>query len=167
MSCLFNNNPFKSRRCNGFTITEAVAAVAVLAIIVTSILTVFQRCSQSAMNSTIKTQAFEVARENMETLLASEKVTEQSDYGFSDKYPNIEWTNKVEAFTESATKKMWVRAVCSAEYEDASGQLKQVELTHWITKLTEKQAQKVKADNDKLKSFDPDGENDFPWEAFR
>jgi hypothetical protein len=38
---------------------------------------------------------------------------------------------------------MWLRAVCSAEYEDPAGELKQVELTHWLTKLSDKQIEQI------------------------
>ena len=129
------------RRCerSAFSLIEAVAAVTVLAIIVSTVLVVFSRCSASAANSTLKMQAFEVARENMEALLTAETLSEQTEYGYSEKYPAILWTNRVETFFEPFGQKMWLRAVCSAEYEDPAGELKQVELTHWLTELSDKQ----------------------------
>ena len=133
------------RRCerSAFSLIEAVAAVTVLAIIVSTVLVVFSRCSASAANSTLKMQAFEVARENMEALLTAETLSEQTEYGYSEKYPAILWTNRVETFFEPFGQKMWLRAVCSAEYEDPAGELKQVELTHWLTKLSDKQIEQI------------------------
>lgn len=133
------------RRCerSAFSLIEAVAAVTVLAIIVSTVLVVFSRCSASAANSTLKMQAFEVARENMEALLTAEALSEQTEYGYSEKYPAILWTNRVETFFEPFGQKMWLRAVCSAEYEDPAGELKQVELTHWLTKLSDKQIEQI------------------------
>jgi hypothetical protein len=34
---------------------------------------------------------------------------------------------------------MWLRGVCSAEYLDSKGQVKTVELTHWLTDLSKDQ----------------------------
>ena len=143
MNCRSEN--ISLRRCerNAFSLIEAVAAVTVLAIIVSTVLVVFSRCSASAANSTLKMQAFEVARENMEALLTAETLSEQTEYGYSEKYPAILWTNRVETFFEPFGQKMWLRAVCSAEYEDPAGELKQVELTHWLTKLSDKQIEQI------------------------
>jgi len=84
-------------------------------------------------------QAFEVARENMEKLLTSESVEEGTDFGNSDKYPQIKWQTVVETFYEPITAQMWVRAICSAEYNDTAGQTQTVELNHWLTSVTDEQ----------------------------
>lgn len=139
MNCRSENISLTRCRHSAFSLIEAVAAVAVLAIIVSTVLVIFSRCSASAANSTLKMQAFDVARENMEALLAAEFLSEQTEYGYSEIYPAILWTNRVETFFEPFGQKMWLRAVCSAEYEDPAGELKQVELTHWLTKLSDKQ----------------------------
>jgi type II secretory pathway pseudopilin PulG len=130
-------------RQSAFSLIEAVAAVTVLAIIVSTVLVIFTRCSAAATNSTLKIQALEVARENMEAMLAAETIPEQTEYGYSEKYPAITWTKKVETFYEPINKKMWLRAICSAEYENHSGESQQVELIHWLTKLNEEQTQQV------------------------
>jgi hypothetical protein len=91
------------------------------------------------VDSELRMQAFEVARENMEKLLVLDSVREMVEYGSSERYHDIEWQTVVEAFYEPVTARMWVRAMCSAEYTDTDNQLQTVELTHWLTSLTKKQ----------------------------
>jgi hypothetical protein len=97
----------------------------------------------SAADSVLRMQAFMVAREKLERILASNSVKEMIEYGTSEKYPDIEWETTVETFYESVTSKMWVRAVCLAEYIDAEGENQTVELTHWLTDLNEQQIQEL------------------------
>jgi hypothetical protein len=66
-------------------------------------------------------------------------VKETVEYGQSDKYSEIEWQTVVETFYEPITARMWIRGVCSAEYNDTAGELQTVELTHWLTDLTRDQ----------------------------
>lgn len=153
MNCRSENIPLTQRRCKAFTIIEAVAAVTIIGIIASSVLVVFIRCSSGVRDSTRRMQAFDVARENMETLLGADAVSEQVEYGYSEKYPPVLWVNRVEAFFEPAGNKMWLRAVCSAEYEDSGGETKKVELTHWLTKLNEKQVQQILAARELLKTI--------------
>ncbi len=114
-------------------------AVAILALISSSVLVVIDRCVASAAKSALRMRAFEVARENMEKLLASNSVKESVEYGQSEKYPDIEWQTVVETFYEPITARMWVRGVCSAQYNDPNGQEQTIELTHWLTDLTKEQ----------------------------
>jgi len=95
------------------------------------------------VDSELRMQAFEVARENMEKLLVLDSVGEMVEYGSSERYHDIEWQTVVEAFYEPVTARMWVRAMCSAEYTDTDNQLQTVELTHWLTNLTKKQVMEV------------------------
>jgi type II secretory pathway pseudopilin PulG len=141
--------PKKSRgvraaRC-GFTLVESVAAVALLAFIGVSAWVVMDRCMISAADTTQRMHAFEIARENLETILGSASVTEKTEYGISEKYPNITWRTTVETFYEPASSlsRMWVRAVCSAEYTDSAGENQSVELSHWLTALTKAQKQEL------------------------
>jgi len=127
------------RCCKAFSLIETVTALVILAFVSSSVLVVINRCMASAADSALRMQAFEVARENMETLLASDSVKEMAEYGSSDKYPAIQWQSVVEAFYEPLTVRMWVRAVCSAEYTDTAGNAQTVELTHWLTDLTRQQ----------------------------
>lgn len=122
-----------------FTLGEIVIALAILALISSSVLVVIGRCAASAADSELRMRALEVARENMEALLAADSVKETVEYGQSDKYPEIEWQTVVETFYEPITARMWIRGVCSAEYNDTEGELQTVELTHWLTDLTREQ----------------------------
>jgi prepilin-type N-terminal cleavage/methylation domain-containing protein len=123
----------------GFSLAEVMAALAILALIASSVLVVIDRCVTSATDSALKMQAFEVARENMEKLLASDSAKEMSEYGQSEQYPDISWETVVETFYEPITSRMWIRAVCSGSYTDWEGEEQRVELTHWLTDLTKEQ----------------------------
>ncbi len=127
----------------GFTLAEVMTALVILALISSGVLVVINSCAATAADTALRMQAFEVARENIEELLASESVQEGTDFGDSDKYPQIKWQTAVETFYEPITAQMWVRAVCSAEYSDSTGQTRTVELTHWLTKVTDEQMQEL------------------------
>lgn len=118
---------------------EVVTALTILGFICSGMLVVINRCSMSATNSRLQMQAFEVAREQMETLLASDVLRENVEYGNSPKYPDISWQTVVETFYEPITARMWIRGVCAAQYEDTDGEEQAVELTHWLTDLTKEQ----------------------------
>ena len=118
-------------------------AVAILALVSSSILLVVDRCLGSASDSALRMEAFQLARENMEKILSSNSVEETVDYGSSDKYPDISWQTVIEAFSEPVSGKMWIRAICSADYSDSTGEKQTVELEHWITELTDQQANQL------------------------
>ncbi|MCK5175339.1 MAG: type II secretion system protein, partial [Planctomycetes bacterium] len=140
MNCLFNNNISVSRRPGrAFTLAEVVMAIALVATITSSVLVVTARCIDAAIDSTLKAQAFELARENMETLLAASSVTEVAEFGTDEKNPDMQWETRVETFNEPATGKAWAQAVCSASYTDAHGLFQQIELVHWLTDVSEGQ----------------------------
>ena len=124
---------------SGFSLVETVTALIILALISSSVLVVIDRCMTSASDLSLRMQAFEVARENMETLLSEGSVEEMVEYGSSNRYPAITWQTTVEAFYEPVTQLVWARGVCTAEYTDASGQTQSVELARWITDITKEQ----------------------------
>jgi len=126
-----------------FSLVETVTALIILALISSSVFVVINRCMASAADSALRMQAFEVSHKNMETLLAKDSVTEMVEYGSSDKYPEIQWQTTVETFYEPITERMWIQAVCSAEYTDTAGELQSIELTHWLTDLTKEQLIKI------------------------
>lgn len=142
---LFARLTAKDAGRTGFTLVESVAAVALLAFIGVSAWVVMDRSMISAADTTQRMHAFEIARENLETILGSASVTEKTEYGISEKYPNITWRTTVETFYEPASSlsRMWVRAVCSAEYTDSAGENQSVELSHWLTALTKAQKQEL------------------------
>lgn len=122
-----------------FTLVEVMTALSILALISSSVLVVINRCVTSCADSTLRMQAFEVARENMERLLSLPSVQENVEYGESEIYPEIIWETVVETFYEPINSRMWLRGVCSAEYIDSEGQVQMVELTHWLSDLTKNQ----------------------------
>jgi hypothetical protein len=126
-----------------FTLAESMAAIALLAFICASVWLVLERCTASAADSVQRMRAFEIARDNMETLLGSDSVEEKTEYGISEQFPDIRWQTTVESFYEPITSSMWVRGVCSAEYTDWAGTTQSVELTNWLTKLNNAQMKQL------------------------
>jgi type II secretory pathway pseudopilin PulG len=135
----FNPN----RRAGGFTLLEVVTALLILGTICTTVLTVMNQAITTAIDLRKRTQAFEVARENMENLLCLVTVSDTSDFGTHPLYPDIEWETTIEPFTEPVTSKMWVQAECTASYMDSAGEIQKVTLIHWLTGLSDKQMQQV------------------------
>jgi hypothetical protein len=115
----------------------------ILAFVTSSVLVVINRCVASAADSAVRMEAFQLARENLEKTLSSSTITETVEYGTSERYPDISWQTVVEAFSEPLTGQMWVRAVCSAEYTDSEGQSQTVMLEHWLSPLTNQQADQL------------------------
>jgi prepilin-type N-terminal cleavage/methylation domain-containing protein len=124
----------------GFTLLEVLTALAILALASSSVMIVIDRCVASASDSTLRMEAFELVRENLEKILILDAVEENADYGTSDKYPSISWQTVIEGFSEPLSSQMWLRAVCSADYVDSKGEKQKVELVHWLTQLTDQQA---------------------------
>ena len=143
-------NKTQSRRYRkGFSLVEAITALAILALVSSSVLVVINRCLGSVADSVLRMQALEVARDNMETLLASVSVKETVEFGESDKYPDVKWQTVVETFYEPITSRMWIRGICSAEYKDSAGEPQTIELTHWLTDLTKEQLLQVAKEKEK------------------
>ena len=128
---LFYRRPDES----AFTFIEVIMAVTIIAVTVTTVLTVMTRCLEAAIDNRTRMQAFELARENMEKLLALNSVSDQAEFGTSEKNPDIQWTSIVEPFTEPTDSEMWVQAVCSATYIDSKGAEQSIELTHWLSEV--------------------------------
>jgi prepilin-type N-terminal cleavage/methylation domain-containing protein len=127
------------RHGTGFTLLEVIAALAILGLAASSVLVVINRCVCSASDSALRMEAFGLARENLEKILARDSVDETVEYGTSERYADVSWQTVIEGFPEPVSGQMWVRAVCSAEYVDTTGERKRIELIHWITPLTDQQ----------------------------
>jgi len=132
----------------GFTLLEVLTALAILAFVSSSVLVVVDRCVVAAADSTLRMEAFTLARENMEKILTSNSVSETVEYGVSDTNPNISWQTVIEAFSEPVEGNMWIRAVCSAEFKDAAGETQTVKLEHWLGELTQQQADQLSGQED-------------------
>ncbi len=133
-----------SRGDFGFTMVEVAGAIVILGFIISSVFVIINNTMTSVANSDLKMQAFEVARENMEKLLVRKVIEEETQFGTSDHYPHVEWQTTVETFFEPVTSRIWVQAISTAEYIDTDSEPQKIELTHWLTNLTEKQIQELK-----------------------
>lgn len=127
----------------GFTLIESMTAATLLVFIGSSVWIVLDRCMVSAADATQRVRAFEIARENMEKLIGTDTVQETTEYGASEKFPDIRWQSTIESFYDAQSTGMWVRAVSRAEYTDTAGETKAVEFTHWLTALSPEQAQQL------------------------
>jgi len=146
--CYFEKGQSRRRhRRRGFNLPEVMGALVILALVSSSVVVVIHRSVCTATDLTLRTRAFEVARNNMEEILTFRSAKETVEYGTSELYPDIAWQTMVEAFNEPLTSQMWVRALCSAEYSDAKGQTQTIELTHWLTKLTDEQVKQIAEQN--------------------
>ena len=134
-----------------FCLMEVVAALTILVFLIISVLAVYDRCMAAAADSTLKMHAFEVARENMENLLAMDSVELKVENGQSEIYPDITWQTTVEDFYDPATSKTWLQATCTADYVDTSNTEQTIELKHWLTDLSDED----------LKAFDQNEPNKF------
>ena len=133
----------KSKIKNGFTLIEVVAALLILSMILASVMVVVSQISDGMIDFRSETQAFAVARQNMEKLLSSPTVSDKSEYGILETNPDINWQTAVEPFYEPTSKRMWIRGVCTAAYTDSKGQRKTIELTCWLTGLTAQQIRQI------------------------
>ena len=144
--CHFKYNLLQTCRYRAaFTMVEIVAALAVLGMMLTSVMVLVNRGAEFVMDLQTRQHAFELARSNMETLLSETRLSEMSDFGTSEIYPDVEWETIVEPFYEPVTNRMWIRAVCSAGYTDRKGEYQAVELEHWITNLNATQVKQILA----------------------
>lgn len=132
-------------KVKAFSLVETLAALVILAFISGSVLVVVNRYMASAVDLVLRMQAFEVARTNMEKLLTLSSVQESVEYGTSEMYPDIQYQIVVEPFYVPLTAQMWIQAVCSAEYTDSEGEIRTVELTHWLTDVTKAELLKILA----------------------
>jgi hypothetical protein len=125
----------------------------ILAMVCAGVLLAINNSLTSAVDNMLKMQAFEVARENLETLLGSASVKESIESGTSEKYPAIQWQNTIETFYDPIIQRLWVRAVCSAEYPSPDGETAKIELTNWLTNLSKQQVLELIKEKEKEKQF--------------
>ena len=148
-----------SKHNKGFTLLEVIAATALLAIVVSTVLVVVNDFMISTMDTKSKMIAFNIARENMETILAKNIVEEFVEYGYDELNPDIEWETEVKSFTEPVNSDMWIVAKCSAWYTDSNSERQAVELTHWITGLSADDIKKIEEQEKLLSGEDPEDED--------
>ncbi len=136
-----------------FTLPEVMAAMVILALICSSTFVVVSRALASAADSALRMNAFEVARNNMESVLSQGSVSEMVDYGYSERYPDIEWETAIESFTEPLNSRMWVQATCKATYLDSEGEEQTVELVNWVTGLSNEQIDRINRENEQVREW--------------
>ncbi|MHC5121838.1 MAG: hypothetical protein ACYSO7_10100, partial [Planctomycetota bacterium] len=116
-----------------------------LSMILSSVMVLMNRYVDSVIDLELRQEAFELARGNMEQLLAESKLSDMAEFGDSEQNPEIEWQTLVEPFYEPVTDQMWIRAVCSAGFTDSKGEFENIEMEHWITGLTAAQVKQILA----------------------
>lgn len=126
----------RSLNTKGFTLPEVVASLIILALITSSVLVVVNRCIKATIDENLKVRAFEIARENMEKLLARTEVSQEFEEGMDEDNPEIEYQVVIEPFPEPATSNVWLRAVSSATYVDSKDEQQTTEFTHWLRPLS-------------------------------
>lgn len=119
-----------------FTLVEIAVAIVVVGLIVSAAMAIIDRLVGAMADLRLRSEAFEIAREKMETLLAQSKVQDLTDYGYSETRPDIQWQATIEPFYEPITNQMWIRAVASAGFNDSKGKFQSIDLEHWITNLS-------------------------------
>jgi hypothetical protein len=122
--------------------------------ITATVLVIINKAVDTVVVWQTKMQAFEIIRENMEQILAKPSVSDMLEYGESEINPDITWETVIESFYEPITNKLWIRAVCSAEFPDPNGQPQKIELTQWLTGLSEKQIMQILEQKKKLTEYE-------------
>jgi len=135
----FQNTQPKCKLVRGFTLIEVTVALIVFGMIAATVLVVINKAIETVVMWQTKMQAFEIARENMEKILAQSSVTDSVEYGMSETNPDITWETTVSSFYEPLTNQMWMRAVCTAQFVDSEGEEQKIELMHWLTSLNKDQ----------------------------
>lgn len=115
----------------------------ILSMLISSALVVMSNITEGMIDLKSKTQAFSIARQNMEKLLTSASVEDMSEYGVVETNPDMDWQTVVEPFYEPISNKMWVRGICSSSYTDSKGQRQTIELTCWLTGLSAQQIKQI------------------------
>jgi len=123
----------------GFTLIEVATALMILSMIGLGVVVVMNRLMDTVIDWQMKTEAFRISREHMENILAKESVSDMVEFGVGETNADISWTKTVESFYEPVTNRMWMRAICSAEYVDTAGEEQKVELIHWLNALSKEQ----------------------------
>ncbi len=149
----FENAQSRCKLVRGFTLIEVTVALIILGMIIATVLVVVNRAIDTVVLWQTKMQAFDIARENMEKILAQPSVTDSVEYGISEENPDITWETTIESFYEPITNNMWIRAVCSAKFTDESGQEQKIEFAHWLAGLSKEQVLQILEQKQREKEY--------------
>ena len=152
--CFKKNSPGKTFKARAFSLIEVTTALLILAIIGASVLVVVNRAIDAVIDNQLKMEAFELARENMENILAASSIKESIEYRVSNINPGIQWEAVIENFYEPATARMWIRALCSASYFDSKDEEQKIELEHWLTSLSKQQMLQILEQEKRKKAYE-------------
>ena len=139
----FDDIMLPGKNTRAFTFIEVVTALTIVSVITFGVLVVINRSVASMIENQARIQAFELARENMENLLASDSVSDMVEFGVHEFNEDIEWEKVVESFTEPVGSNMWIRAVCTATYFDKNDEKQTIRLEHWLTGLSKTQEKQI------------------------
>ncbi len=140
---IFLNRHQGQSRKPGFTLVEVAAALVILSMLISSALVVMSRITSGMVDLQSETQAFSIARQNLEKLLSATTVSDMTEYGVVETNPDMDWEIVVEPFYEPISNRMWIRGLSSASYTASSGERKTIELTCWLTGLTAQQIRQI------------------------
>jgi type II secretory pathway pseudopilin PulG len=136
--------------CRGaFTLVEALTALVIVGFVCGTVLIVINNCIDSVSDMESRLRAVDVARENLESLLAQNNLKEFSETGISELYPDIEWVRGVEVTEFQGTSDMWMKAFSSANFYNTDNELEEVEFENWLAPLTDQQEAQVLKDRQK------------------
>ena len=142
-----------SRNCCGFTLIEAIAALAIVGFVCGTVVLVINNSLDAMTDYQSRLRAIDAARENIELILSNETLPEFSESGISELYPDIEWTRGVEVATFPASGKFWLRAFSSANFYNTDGELEEIEFENWLTPLSPQQERLVREDRQKEQEY--------------
>jgi type II secretory pathway pseudopilin PulG len=145
--CTLTNNTNHCRRA--FTLIEALTAMVIVGFICGTVLIVINNCIDSISDQQSTLRAVDVARENLEQLLGQNNLSEFSETGISELYPEIEWVRGIEVTQFQGTSDLWMKAFSSANYYNTDNELEEVEFVNWLAPLTAAQKNQVLKDRQK------------------
>lgn len=131
----------KQANRKAYTLVEAMAALLVMGIVVSGVVVTITNCLDSMIDMRLENSAVDLARENMEYILAKNDAFEFYDSGVDEYNPDLDWETGFEVSTYPNTSDMWVRAFSNAGYYCTDGEYKTVEFESWIVRLTDEQQQ--------------------------
>lgn len=161
----FRKNLIKNKKA--FTLIEMSVAIVILGMIIATVFAIINRAVDTVGDWQTKMEAFEIARENMEKLLAQKSLSDTVEYGTSETNPDIKWDTTVESFYEPVSNKMWMRAICVSEFTDRKGEEQKIELTHWLTSLSKKQIMQILEQQQREQEYAESMNEDYPQEELQ
>lgn len=128
---------------------EALTALVIVGFTCGTVLIVINNSLDSMSDQESRLRAIDVARENIESLLAQTSLKEFSETGLSDLYPDIEWSRGIEVVEFQGTSDLWMKAFSTANFYNTDNELEEIEFINWLAPLTDQQQKQVLQDRQK------------------